>query len=87
MLGDLAIGVAPPSGIYWDYHDEGRGRLSETPHARDFSLQFIADKLPSHAEARSWLAAWLHRVGADEEILDWNEVERFEEREKETQRA
>ena len=87
MLGDLAIDVTTPSGIYWDYHDEGRGRLSETPHARDFSLQFIADKLPPQGEARNWLATWLHQIGADETILDWNEVEEIEARESESQRA
>ena len=87
MLGDLAIDVTTPSGIYWDYHDEGRGRLSETPHARDFSLQFIADKLPSRDEARSWLATWLHEIGADEGILNWNEVEEIETRESESQRV
>ena len=83
MLCDLAIDVTTPTGIYWDYHNEGRGRLGETPHARDFSLQFIADKLPPRAEARHWLAAWLHQIGADAEILDWNEIEVFEERERE----
>ncbi len=87
MLGDLAIDVTTPTGIYWDYHDEGRGRLSETPHARDFSLQFIADKLPPREEARSWLATWLHAIGADAAILDWDEIEAFEERELELQRA
>ena len=87
MLGDLAIDVTTPSGIYWDYHDEGRGRLSETPHARDFSLQFIADKLPPREEARSWLATWLHQIGADEAILSWDEIEAFEEREPELQRV
>ena len=87
MLSDLAIDVTTPTGIYWDYHDEGRGRLSETPHARDFSLQFIADKLPSHEEARRWLATWLHQIEADAEILNWSEVEVFEEREKEEQRV
>ena len=83
MLGDLAIDVTTPTGIYWDYHDEGRGRLSETPHARDFSLQFIADKLPPRPEARDWLATWLHQIGADAEILSWSEVEVFEEHEME----
>ncbi len=87
MLCDLAIDVTTPSGIYWDYHDEGRGRLSETPHARDFSLQFIADKLPPRAEARSWLATWLHGIGADVSVLDGDEIEVFEEREKDEQRV
>ena len=87
MLGDLAIDVTPPSGIYWDYHDEGRGRLSETPHARDFSLQFIADKLPPQDEARAWLRHWLEQIGADSAILDWDDVEAFEERETQSQRA
>lgn len=87
MLSDLAMDVTTPTGIYWDYHDEGRGRLSETPHARDFSLQFIADKLPPRAEAHAWLAAWLHQIGADESILDWDAVEVFEERELEPQRV
>ena len=87
MLGDLAIDVTTPTGIYWDYHDEGRGRLSETPHARDFSLQFIADKLPPQHEARAWLANWLTEIGADNAILDWDEVEVFEERESESQRV
>lgn len=86
MLGDLAIDVTTPTGIYWDYHDQGRGRLSETPHARDFSLQFIADKLPPHEEARAGLAAWLHQIGAEDAILDWDEIGAFEEREKEPQR-
>ena len=87
MLGDLAIDVTTPTGIYWDYHDEGRGRLSETPHARDFSLQFIADKLPPREEARAWLATWLHQIGADPAILNWDEIEAFEEREPELRRA
>lgn len=87
MLGDLAIDVTTPTGIYWDYHDEGRGRLSETPHARDFSLQFIADKLPPREEARGWLHDWLTEIGADKTILDWDETEAFEERESEAQRA
>ena len=86
MLGDLAIDVTTPTGIYWDYHDRGSGRLSESPHARDFSLQFIADKLPPPAEARAWLADWLHQIGADGEILGWDEVETFEARESEPQR-
>ncbi len=83
MLGDIAIDVTTPSGLYWDYHDEGRGRLSETPHARDFSIQFIADKLPPREEARAWLAHWLNEIGADAAILGWDEVEAFEEREME----
>ena len=87
MLCDLAIDATTPTGIYWDYHDEGRGRLSETPHARDFSLQFVADKLPPREEAQSWLATWLHSIGADAEILSWNEVEVFEGREKDVERA
>ena len=87
MLSDLAIDVTTPTGIYWDYHDEGRGRLSETPHARDFSLQFIADKLPPQGEARAWLTTWLHEIGADISILDWNEVEEIEARESESQRV
>ena len=86
MLCDLAIDVTTPTGIYWDYHDEGRGRLAETPHARDFSLQFIADKLPPRAEAHSWLSTWLLQIGADAEILDWSEIEAFEEREMEAER-
>jgi len=85
MLGDLAIDVTTPTGLYWDYHDRGRGRLSESPHARDFSLQFIADKLPPRAEAREWLAQWLNEIGADSAILDWDEIEVFEEREMEAQ--
>ena len=87
MLGDLAIDRTTPTGIYWDYHDEGRGRLSETPHARDFSLQFIADKLPPRDEARAWLTNWLRDIGADETILDWDETEVIEARESEPQRA
>ncbi len=83
MLGDLAIDATTPTGIYWDYHDEGRGRLSETPHARDFSLQFIADKLPPREEAQSWLRTWLVSIGANAEILEWSEIEVFEARERE----
>ena len=86
-LGDLAIDVTTPTGIYWDYHDEGRGRLSETPHARDFSLQFIADKLPPQEEARQWLYNWLNEIGADTAILEWDEVEEIEARESESQRT
>ncbi len=87
MLGDLAIDVTTPTGLYWDYHDRGSGRLSESPHARDFSLQFIADKLPPRDEARLWLENWLIQIGADSAILDWDETEVFEARESEPQRA
>lgn len=83
-LCDLAVDATTPTGLYWDYHDQGRGRLSESPHARDFSLQFIADKLPAPAEARSWLKRWLGEIGADAGVLQWDETEVFEEREAQT---
>ena len=81
QLCDWAVDVVTPTGIYWDYHDRGRGRLSESPHARDFSLQFVADKLPSSSEARDWLENWLAQIGADVSVLDENEIAVFEEKE------
>ena len=80
-LCDWAVDATTPTGLYWDYHDRGRGRLSESPHARDFSLQFIPDKLPARDEARSWLENWLREIGADVCVLSWNESEVFEARE------
>ena len=80
-LCDLAVDATTPTGLYWDYHDRGRGRLAESPHARDFSLQFIADKLPAPGEARDWLENWLGAIGADVGVLGWDEAEEFEARE------
>ena len=86
-LCDWAVDRTTPTGLYWDYHDRGRGRLSESPHARDFSLQFIPDKLPARAEARHWLTNWLKEIGADTNVLDAAEIETFEARESEPQRV
>lgn len=57
-LCDWAVDAITPGGIYWDILDRGRGRLSESPHARDFSLQFIVPKLPDVAAARATVRNW-----------------------------
>jgi hypothetical protein len=79
-LCDWAVDVITPGGIYWDILDRGRGRLSESPHARDFSLQFIVSKLPEVAAAqatvRNWaLSRWsidtVESVLRDEKVADF----------------
>jgi hypothetical protein len=77
-LCDWAIDCITPRGVYWDYHDRGRGRLSESPVARDFSMQFIAEKLPNVNDARGFLQDWLRNVGADSGVLEENDVAEFE---------
>lgn len=79
-LCDLAVDQITPLGHYFDFNDKGAGRLSESPHERVFSLQFIADKLPSPDEARAWLTNWLATIGADTGILEADVVETFEAR-------
>ncbi len=79
-LCDLAVDVITPLGHYFDYTDKGAGRLSESPIAREFSLQFIAKRLPSQKEARSWLSDWLGSIGADSAVLDDDSIADFEER-------
>ena len=79
-LCDLAIDQITPLGHYFDNNDKGAGRLSESPHERVFSLQFIAQKLPSPEEGRAWLRNWLSAIGADTGVLDENDVETFEAR-------
>ena len=77
-LCDLAIDAITPTGVYWDYHDRGRGRLSESPVARDFSMQFIAEKLPSREDARGKLEDWLTKLGVDLGVLEDDVVAEFE---------
>ena len=77
---DFAVDVITPLGHYFDFNDKGAGRLSESPKAREFSLQFIADKLPSSDEARVWLREWLGRIGGDASVLEDDSVADFEER-------
>lgn len=82
-LCDLAVDQITPMGHYFDFNDRGAGRLSESPHYREFSLQFIADKLPSEEKAREWLKNWLQQIGADTYILNENQVATFEGRSRE----
>ncbi len=80
QLCDLAVDCFTPMGHYFDTHHGGAGRLSESPQPRVFSLQFIADKLPTKEESRVWLNHWLSSIGGDETILDDDLIADFEER-------
>ncbi len=80
QLCDFAVDCITPVGHYFDTNDKGAGRLSESPQPRVFSLQFIADKLPSSDEARLWLGEWLGSIGGDVAVLEDDLVADFEER-------
>jgi hypothetical protein len=77
-LCDFAVDTITPLGHYFDSNDEGAGRLSESPQPRGFSLQFIADKLPSPDESRVWLGEWLRGIGGDASVLDDDLIADFE---------
>lgn len=79
-LCDYAVDVITPFGHYFDYNDKGAGRLSESPQPREFSLQFLAGRLPSKEEARVWLTDWLGLIGGDTAVLDDDLIADFEER-------
>lgn len=80
QLCDFAVNQITPLGYYFDFNDKGAGRLSESPQPHQFSLQFIADKLPSSDEARVWLQDWLLQSGADASLLNDEEIAEFEAR-------
>ena len=67
-LMELALDFNTPTGIYWEYHDQGAGRAAYSPHSASFRIEVFAASNHERVEAVLFLREWLRDKAAPDEI-------------------